>query len=129
MLGLFGAVGKLGNEIRDLEKDRTERRNTVAFIGKKAAFYLTSTVMSATFCIFAVFVVLKPGFFWLLPFVPFGLLLVLSVVKAMKDPESKIKFVDAINTRAILLAAAMLIVYAFLRIASIGGYKGLPDSS
>ena len=76
--------------------------------------------MAAAFCIIAVFAVLEPGFFWLLPFVPFGLLLVHPVVKAMKDPEYKMKFVDAINNRAILLAAAMLVVYAIVRFVSIG---------
>ena len=120
LLGLFGAVGELGNEIRDLEKDRTERRNTVVIIGERAAFYLTIAFMAAAFFIIAVFAVLEPGFFWLLPFVPFGLLLVHPVVKAMKDPEYKMKFVDAINNRAILLAAAMLVVYAIVRFASIG---------
>ncbi len=120
LLGLFGAVGELGNEIRDLEKDRTERRNTVVIIGEQAAFYLTIAFMAAAFCIIAVFAVLEPGFFWLLPFVPFGLLLVHPVVKAMKDPEYKMKFVDAINNRAILLAAAMLVVYAIVRFVSIG---------
>lgn len=119
LLGLFGAVGELGNEIRDLEKDRTERRNTVVIIGERAAFFLTIAFMAAAFCIIAVFAVLEPGFFWLLPFVPFGLLLVHPVVKAMKDPEYKMKFVDAINNRAILLAAAMLVVYAILRFASL----------
>ncbi|MEI7857662.1 MAG: UbiA family prenyltransferase [Methanomicrobiales archaeon] len=115
LLGIFGAVGELGNEIRDLEKDRTERKNTVVIIGEHAAFYLTIAFMVIAFCIIAIFSVLEPGFFWLLPFVPFGLLLVQPVVKAMKDPEYKMQFVDAINNRAILLAAAMLVVYGIVR--------------
>jgi hypothetical protein len=69
--------------------------------------------MSGAFCIIAVFSFIEPGFSWLLPCVPFGLFLVYPVVKAMKEPEYKTQFVDAINTRAIILAAAMLGVYGF----------------
>lgn len=119
LLGIFGAVGELGNEIRDLEKDRTERKNTVVIIGERAAFFVTIAFMACAFFIIAVFSLLEPGFFWLLPFVPFGLLLVQPVVKAMKDPEYKMQFVDAINNRAILLAAAMLVVYCFLRFIAV----------
>lgn len=119
LLGIFGAVGELGNEIRDLEKDRTERKNTVVIIGEKAAFYLTIAFMVIAFGIIAIFAILEPGFFWLLPFVPFGLLLVHPVVKAMKDPEYKMQFVDAINNRAILLAAAMLVVYGIVRYTAV----------
>jgi len=36
----------------------------------------------------------------------------------MKDPVYKMRFVDAINNRAIVLAAAMLVVYGFLRVTS-----------
>jgi 4-hydroxybenzoate polyprenyltransferase len=118
LLGIFGAVGELGNEIRDLEKDRTERKNTVVIIGERAAFFLTIVFMACAFCIIAVFAVLEPGFFWLLPFVPFGLFLVHPVVKAMKEPEYKMQFVEAINNRAILLAAAMLAVYGILKMTS-----------
>ena len=118
LLGIFGAVGELGNEIRDLEKDRTERKNSVVIIGERTAFFLTIAFMACAFCIIAIFAILEPGFFWLLPFVPFGLFLVHPVVKAMKDPEYKMRFVDAINNRAIVLAAAMLVVYGFIRITS-----------
>ena len=118
LLGIFGAVGELGNEIRDLEKDRTERRNTVVIIGERAAFFLTIAFMACAFCIIAVFALSEPGFFWLLPFVPFGLFLVQPVVKAMRDPVYKVQFVDAINTRAIILAAAMLVVYGLVRLTS-----------
>ena len=118
LLGIFGAVGELGNEIRDLEKDRTERKNTVVIIGERAAFFLTIAFMACAFCIIAVFAISEPGFFWLLPFVPFGLFLVHPVVKAMKDPVYKIRFVDTINNRAIVLAAAMLAVYGFMRVTS-----------
>ncbi len=119
LLGIFGAVGELGNEIRDLEKDRTERKNTVVIIGERAAFFLTIAFMTCAFFIIAVFSILEPGFFWLLPFVPFGLLLIHPVVKAMKEPEYKMQFVDAINNRAIILAAAMLVVYGFLRFVAV----------
>jgi 4-hydroxybenzoate polyprenyltransferase len=118
LLGIFGAVGELGNEIRDLEKDRTERKNTVVIIGERAAFLLTIAFMACAFCIIAVFAVLEPGFFWLLPFVPFGLFLVHPVVKAMRQPEYKMQFVEAINNRAIILAAAMLVVYGFMKMTS-----------
>jgi 4-hydroxybenzoate polyprenyltransferase len=118
LLGIFGAVGELGNEIRDLEKDRTERKNTVVIIGQRTAFFLTIAFMACAFCIIAVFAILEPGFFWLLPFVPFGFFLVHPLVKAMKDPEYKMRFVDSINNRAILLAAAMLVVYGFIRVTS-----------
>lgn len=118
LLGIFGAVGELGNEIRDLEKDRTERKNTVVIIGERAAFFLTIAFMACAFCIIAVFALSEPAFFWLLPFVPFGLFLVHPVVKAMKDPVYKMQFVDAINNRAIVLAAAMLGVYGFMRVTS-----------
>ena len=118
LLGIFGAVGELGNEIRDLEKDQTERKNTVVIIGEHAAFFLTIAFMACAFCIIAVFAIIEPGFFWLLPFVPFGLFLVYPVVKAMKDAKYKMQFVDAINNRAIVLAAAMLVVYGYMRIAS-----------
>jgi 4-hydroxybenzoate polyprenyltransferase len=121
LLGIFGAVGELGNEIRDLEKDRTERKNTVVLIGERTAFFLTIAFMACAFCIIAVFALIEPGFFWLLPFVPFGLFLVHPVVKAMNDPQYKQQFVDAINNRAILLAAAMLLVYGFLRFTSLFG--------
>jgi 1,4-dihydroxy-2-naphthoate octaprenyltransferase len=115
LLGIFGAVGELGNEIRDLEKDRTERKNTVVIIGQRMAFFLTIAFMACAFCIITVFALQEPGFLWLLPFVPFGLFLVHPVIKAMKEPEYSTRFVDAINTRAIILAAAMLGVYGFLR--------------
>jgi 4-hydroxybenzoate polyprenyltransferase len=115
LLGIFGAVGELGNEIRDLEKDRTERKNTVVIIGERAAFVLTIAFMACAFSIIAIFAFLEPGFFWLLPFVPFGLFLVHPVVRAMKNPEYKQQFVDVINNRAILLAAAMLVVYGFMQ--------------
>jgi 4-hydroxybenzoate polyprenyltransferase len=119
LLGIFGAVGELVNEIRDLEKDRTERKNTLVLIGERAGFFLTIAFMACAFCIIAVFAVLEPGFFWLLPFVPFGLFLIHPVAKAMKEPEYKMLFVDAINNRAIMLAAAMLVVYGFVRFSAI----------
>jgi 4-hydroxybenzoate polyprenyltransferase len=119
LLGIFGAVGELGNEIRDLEKDRTERKNTVVLIGKRAAFLLTMVFMAGAFCTIAIFAVIEPGFVWLLPFVPFGLFLVHPVVKAMREPEYTVHFVDTINNRAILLAAAMLVVYGFIRVTAV----------
>ncbi len=118
LLGIFGAVGELGNEIRDLEKDRTERKNTVVIIGERAAFFLTIVFMACAFCIIAIFAISEAGFFWLLPFVPFGLFLVYPVVKAMKDAKYKMQFVDVINNRAIVLAAAMLVIYGYMRVTS-----------
>jgi hypothetical protein len=60
----------------------------------------------------AAYAVLQPGFLWLLPFVPFGALLIHPVLKAMREPAYKDRFVDTINSRAIILAAAMLLVFA-----------------
>ncbi|NMB78837.1 MAG: UbiA family prenyltransferase [Methanomicrobiales archaeon] len=115
LLGIFGAVGELGNEIRDLEKDRLERKNTVVVIGERPAFILTISLLVAALVIIAVYALLQPGFLWLLPFVPFGAFLVQPVVLAMHDHEYRARFVDSINFRAIILAAAMLLVYGFCR--------------
>jgi hypothetical protein len=57
----------------------------------------------------------EPGFFWLLLFIPLGLILIHPVWKAMKEPEYHQKFVDVINTRAIALAVVMLTVYGIMR--------------
>jgi 4-hydroxybenzoate polyprenyltransferase len=111
LLGIFGAIGELGNEIRDLEKDRHVRKNTVVVMGERPAFFLTIVLLVAALAIITLFAVLEPGFFWLLPFVPFGAFLIHPVVRAMKEPEYKGRFVDTINFRAILLAVGMLLVY------------------
>jgi 1,4-dihydroxy-2-naphthoate octaprenyltransferase len=115
LLGIFGAVGELGNEIRDFEKDRYERKNTVVFMGERLAFFLMMTLMILAFVIIGIFVCFEPGFFWMLPFVPLGFLLISPVFRAMNEPGYRGKFVDAINIRAIILATAMLAVYGNLR--------------
>ena len=118
LLGIFGAVGELGNEIRDLEKDRHVRKNTVVVMGERPAFYLTLGLLVLALAIIAIFSVIEPGFLWLLPFVPFGAFLVHPVIKAMRDEEYRNHFVDTINSRAIFLAAAMLMVFACLRLGT-----------
>jgi 4-hydroxybenzoate polyprenyltransferase len=115
LLGIFGAVGELGNEIRDIEKDRHVRKNTVVLIGERAAFILTLLLLAAALVVITLFSLMEPGFFWLLPFVPFGLLLMHPVYRAMKEPDYCQKFVDVINVRAIVLAAAMLLAFGFGR--------------
>lgn len=116
LLGIFGAVGELGNEIRDLDKDRHVRRNTVVLAGERAGFVLTLVLLVAALAMIAGYSVLQPGFLWLLPFVPFGAALVHPVVRAMREPAYKSRFVDTINNRAIVLAVAMLLVYGLLRL-------------
>lgn len=118
LLGIFGAVGELGNEIRDLEKDRHVRKNTVVVMGERPAFFLTIALLVAALGTIAIFSVTEPGYLWLLVFVPFGALLVHPVIRAMNDPEYRNRFVDTINTRAICLAAVMLIVFAYLRLGT-----------
>lgn len=115
LLGIFGAVGEVCNEIRDLKKDRSERKNTVVLIGERRGFYLLVALMGAAFAIIGIFSLSEPGFYWLLVFVPLGIILIHPVWKAMKEPEYLQKFVDVINTRAIALAVVMLAVYGFLR--------------
>jgi len=118
LLKIFGAVGELGNEIRDLEKDRHVRKNTVVVIGERPAFFLTIALLVAALATIAIFSVTEPGYLWLLAFVPFGALLVQPVIRAMNDLEYRNRFVDTINTRAICLAAVMLIVFAYLRLGT-----------
>jgi 4-hydroxybenzoate polyprenyltransferase len=115
LLGLFGAVGELANEIRDVKKDRHERENTVVLVGERLAFFLTTGLMCLAFAIIIIFALIVPGFFWILPFVPLGIFLIWPVVKALRDPEYRSRFVDAVNIRAIMMAAAMLAVYGTLR--------------
>lgn len=116
LLGIFGAVGELGNEIRDLEKDRHVRNNTVVVIGERPAFLLTIGLLVAALGAITLFSLFEPGFLWLLPFVPFGAFLIHPVIKAMQDAGYRNQFVDTINTRAILLALSLLIVYGLGRI-------------
>jgi len=115
LLGIFGAIGELCNEIRDLEKDRSERKNTVVLVGERPGFYLMMTLMVMAFAVIGIFSSIEQGFFWLLPFVPLGLILLHPVWKAMNVPGYRQKFVDVINIRAIVLAAVMLAVYGTLR--------------
>ena len=116
LLGIFGAVGELCNEIRDLEKDRSERKNTVVLIGERRGFYLLMALMVTAFGLIGIFSFSEPGFFWLLLFMPLGLILIHPVWKAMKEPGYHQKFVDVINTRAIALAVVMLTVYGIMRL-------------
>ena len=115
LLGIFGAVGEVCNEIRDLKKDRSERKNTVVLIGERKGFYLLIVLMGTAFAIIGVFSLSVPGFSWLLVFVPLGLILIHPAWKAMKEPEYHQKFVDVINARAIALAVVMLAVYGIMR--------------
>ena len=115
LLGIFGAVGEVCNEIRDLKKDRSERKNTVVLIGERRGFYLLTGLMVTAFAIIGIFSLSEPGFSWLLVFVPLGFILIHPVWKAMKEPEYHQKFVDVINTRAIALAVVMLAVYGIIR--------------
>jgi 4-hydroxybenzoate polyprenyltransferase len=115
LLGIFGAVGELANEIRDLEKDRSERKNTVVLVGERPGFYLMMALMITAFAVIGIFSSIEPGFLWLLPFVPLGLILVHPAWKAMNEPGYRQKFVDVINTRAIVLAALILAVYVTVR--------------
>lgn len=115
LLGIFGAVGEVCNEIRDLEKDRSERKNTVMFLGERRGFYLLMALMGTAFAIIGVFSLSEPGFSWLLVFVPLGIIFIHPSWKAMKEPEYRQKFVDVINARAIALAVVMLAVYGILR--------------
>ena len=115
LLGIFGAVGEVCNEIRDLKKDRSERKNTVVLIGERRGFYLLIVLMGTAFAIIGVFSLSVPGFSWLLVFVPLGLILIHPAWKAMKEPEYHQKFVDVINARAIALAVVMLAVYGIMR--------------
>ncbi len=117
LLGIFGAVGELANEIRDLEKDRYERRNTVVVTGERPAFLLMMALMGLAFGIIGIFACIVPGYFWLLPFVPLGIILVHPVFKAMNGEGYREKFVDTINFRAIVLAVAMIAVYGSLRLS------------
>jgi 4-hydroxybenzoate polyprenyltransferase len=116
LLGIFGAVGELGNEIRDLEKDRYERKNTVILMGERPAFIQMMALMGLAFVIIGIFALIVPGFFWILPFVPFGLFLIFPVYTAMNEAGCREKFIDTVNTRAIMLSTAMLAVYGTLRL-------------
>ena len=115
LLGIFGAVGEVCNEIRDLEKDRSERKNTVVVLGECRGFYLLMALMGTAFAIIGVFSLTEPGFSWLLVFVPLGIIFIQPAWKAMKEPEYRQKFVDVINARAIALAVVMLAVFGILR--------------
>jgi 4-hydroxybenzoate polyprenyltransferase len=115
LLGIFGAIGELGNEIRDFEKDRHTRRNSAMLIGERPACILTMALMVFAFALIACYGILQPGYTWLLPFVPAGVVLLHPVYRAMDDHTYRKVFVDAINTRSILIAAAMLLLYLYIR--------------
>lgn len=112
---IFGAVAEVFNEIRDLEKDRLVRKNFVIIAGKKRAFALTLALLAAALCTTALFALLHPPFYWLLAFIPFGLVLMHPVWQAMHDPAFEPLFVPAINRRATAIALAMVAVFAVIR--------------
>ncbi|WAC05575.1 MAG: UbiA family prenyltransferase [Methanoregula sp.] len=113
---IFGAVAEIFNEIRDLEKDRLVRKNFVIVAGKKRAFMLTLVLLAAALCTTALFALFHPPFYWLLVFIPSGLLLMHPVWRAMHDPRYEPMFVPAINCRAIAITLAMVAVFAVLRL-------------
>jgi 4-hydroxybenzoate polyprenyltransferase len=115
LLGIFGAAGEVCNEIRDLKKDQSERKNTVVLIGEIRGFYLLLALMVTAFALIGVFSLSEPGFYWLLVFLPLGFILIQPVWKAMKEPEYRQNFVDVINTRATALAVVMLAAYGIMR--------------
>lgn len=112
---IFGAVAEVFNEIRDLEKDRLVRENFVIIAGKKRAFALTLALLTAALCTTALFALLHPPFYWILAFIPLGLLLMHPVWQAMHDPRFEPLFVPAINRRATIIALAMVAVFAVIR--------------
>ncbi|MEN6442915.1 MAG: UbiA family prenyltransferase [Methanoregula sp.] len=115
LLGIFGAIGEMGNEIRDREKDRHVRKNTVALLDERPSFFLTIGLLVFAFAIIAIFAVIQPGYLWLLPFIPFGIFLVHPLYRAMKVQADRETFVDTINSRAILLVIAMVPAFMFVR--------------
>jgi 4-hydroxybenzoate polyprenyltransferase len=115
IIGIFGVISEMGNEIRDLETDRHVRKNTVVLLGERLSFILTIALLLAAFVIIGVFSCIQPGYLWLLPFLPFGIFLVHPMYKAMMEPAYRKKFFGVIIVRATILAAAMLVVYIIIR--------------
>jgi 4-hydroxybenzoate polyprenyltransferase len=115
LLALFGIISELLNEIRDIEKDRIKRRNTVMIIGERAAFRWTMALMVLALILCAFLVSVEMGYFWLLPLFPFGLILIKPVYRAMNDASYKTQFVEEMNTQTIKVAGISLLVYCVLR--------------
>ena len=115
LLAIFGIISELLNEIRDIEKDRNKRRNSVMIIGERAAFQWTIALMVLALILCAFLVSVEMGYYWLLPLFPFGLILVKPVFRAMNDESYKKKFVEEMNTQTIKVAGISLLVYCVLR--------------
>ena len=115
LLAIFGIISELLNEIRDIEKDRNKRRNSVMIIGERAAFKWTIALMVLALILCAFLVSVEMGYFWLLPLFPFGLILIKPVVRAMNDAGYRATFVEEMNTRTIKVAGISLLLYCALR--------------
>ena len=115
LLAIFGIISELFNEIRDIEKDRNSRRNSVMIMGERAAFKWTIALMVLALVLCAYLVSVQMGYYWLLPLFPFGLLLVRPVIRAMNDAGYKTKFVEEMNTQTIKVAGISLLVFCALR--------------
>jgi 4-hydroxybenzoate polyprenyltransferase len=115
LLAIFGIISELLNEIRDIEKDRIKRRNSVMIIGEQAAFRWTMALMVLALVLCAFLVTVEMGYFWLLPLFPFGLILIKPVYRAMNDASYKTQFVEEMNTQTIKVAGISLLVYCVLR--------------
>jgi 4-hydroxybenzoate polyprenyltransferase len=115
LLALFGIISELLNEIRDIEKDRNKRRNSVMIIGIRAAFKWTMLLMVLALILCALLVSVEMGYYWLLPLFPFGLILIKPVYDAMNDTGYRTRFVEEMNTQTIKVAGISLLVYCSLR--------------
>jgi 1,4-dihydroxy-2-naphthoate octaprenyltransferase len=115
LLAIFGIISELLNEIRDLEKDRNIRRNSVMIIGELAAFKWTIALMVLALILCAFLVTVEMGYLWLLPLFPFGLILIKPVYRAMNDAGYRTTFVEEMNTQTIKVAGISLLVYCALR--------------
>jgi 4-hydroxybenzoate polyprenyltransferase len=111
---IFGAVAEIFNEIRDRAKDRLVRKNFVVVAGRTRAFVVTLVLLTAALGSTAVFALLHPPLRWLLLFIPFGVFLIHPVWQAMRDARFEPVFVRTINKRAVVLAIAMIVVFAFV---------------
>jgi 4-hydroxybenzoate polyprenyltransferase len=117
LVATFGAVAEIFNEIRDHEKDRLIRKNFVIFAGKRHAFVLTLVLITAALASTTVAALISPRLRWLLVFIPFGLLLIHPVWQAMRDARFEPLFVHTVNTRAIVLATGMIVVFTLGRVS------------
>jgi 4-hydroxybenzoate polyprenyltransferase len=115
LLALFGIISELLNEIRDIEKDRNKRRNSVMIIGERTAFIWTIALMGLSLVLCALLVSVEMGYYWLLPLFPFGIILITPVYRAMNDASYRTKFVNEMNTQTIKVAGISLLVYCALR--------------